>query len=67
MEIRSLPVIHRSGKFEATYTNLKFYETWDNLWRFSEHPDVVVSFDQLPTKFVFWRGAGYIPMMVNEK
>ncbi len=67
MEIRSLPVFDQENTFAATYTNLKFYETWDNLWRFSEHPDVVVSFDQLPTQFVFWRGAGYIPMMVNEK
>ena len=27
----------------------------------------VVAFDALPTKFVFWRGTGYIPMMVNEE
>jgi len=67
MEVRSLPVFDQENTFTATYTNLEFYETWDNLWRFSEHPDVVVSFDQSPTQFVFWRGAGYIPMMVNEK
>jgi len=67
MEDRSLPVFDRTDSFSATYTRLKFYETWDNLWRFSEHPDVVVSFDRLPSKFVFWRGTGYIPMMVNEK
>jgi len=67
MEVRSLPVFNPENKFEATYSRLKFYETWDNLWRVSEHPDVVVSFDKLPTKFVFWRGTGYIPMMVNEK
>lgn len=66
MEVRSLPVFAPGEKFGASYSHLEFYETWDNLWRFSEHPDVVVSFDQLPTQFVFWRGAGYIPMMVNE-
>jgi len=67
MEVRSLPVFDQKNAFTATYTRLKFYETWDILWRFSEHPDVVVTFDQSPTQFVFWRGAGYIPMMVNEK
>jgi hypothetical protein len=67
MEVRSLPVFNSTGKFGATYTRLRYYETWDNLWRFSGHPDVVVTFDELPTQFVFWRGTGYIPMMVNEK
>jgi len=67
MEVRSLPAYESPGTFGAHYTRLSFYETWDNLWRFSEHPDVVVTFDRLPTQFVFWRGTGYIPMMVNEK
>ena len=66
MEFRSLPVFNPTGKFGGNYSRLRFYETWDNLWRFSGHPDVVVTFDELPTQFVFWRGAGYIPMMVNE-
>ncbi|MFO7935670.1 MAG: LamG domain-containing protein [Bacteroidales bacterium] len=67
MEARSLPVLEPGGEFGAYYTRLRFYETWDNLWRFSGHPDVVVSFDELPTHFVFWRGTCYIPMMVNEE
>jgi len=67
MEFRSLPVFDPSPQFGATYTRLRFYEVWDNYWRFSGHPDVVVNFDELPTQFVFWRGTGYIPMMVNEK
>jgi hypothetical protein len=67
MEVRSLPEMTPSGEFGARYTRLRFYESWDNLWRFSGHPDVVVSFDQLPTHFVFWRGTGYIPMIVNER
>lgn len=29
--------------------------------------DVVVEFDYTPSKFIFWRGTSYIPMMVNEK
>ena len=47
-------------------TNLKFYDSWDNMWRFSEHSDVVVEFDNNPCKFIFWKGVSYIPMMVND-
>jgi len=64
---RVLPEGKETGQFGAFYTHLKFYETWDNLWRFSEHPDVVVELGDMPGKFVFWRGVGYIPMIVNEK
>ncbi len=66
MDKRVLPAGKNTGEFGAYYDHLKFYDIWDNLWRFSEHPDVVVEFDALPSKFVFWRGVGYIPMMVNE-
>jgi hypothetical protein len=64
---RVLPAGQNRGEFGAYYTRLDFYETWDNLWRFGDHPDVVVEFDKHPGKFVFWRGVGYIPMMVNDK
>jgi hypothetical protein len=37
------------------------------MWRFGKHSDVVVEFDNNPSKFVFWKGVSYIPMMVNEK
>jgi len=67
MDVRVLPAGKATGEFGAYYSHLKFYETWDNLWRFSEHPDVVVEFDELPAKFVFWRGVCYIPMIVNEE
>jgi hypothetical protein len=32
----------------------------------SDHPDIVVGFDELPTRFVFWRGMSYIPHITNE-
>jgi hypothetical protein len=67
MDTRVLPAGEGKGAFGAYYDHLKFYETWDNQWRFSQHPDVVVEFDGQPTRFVFWRGVSYIPMMVNEK
>ncbi len=66
MDTRVLPDGEDRGEFGAYYSHLKFYDVWDNLWRFSGHPDVVVEFDESPAKFVFWRGVGYIPMMVNE-
>jgi hypothetical protein len=67
MDKRVLPEGENRQRFGAYYTHLKFYDIWDNLWRFSEHPDVVVEFDTSPAKFIFWRGVGYIPMMVNDK
>jgi hypothetical protein len=66
MDKRVLPEGENRQKFGAYFTHLNFYDIWDNLWRFSEHPDVVVEFDTSPAKFVFWRGVGYIPMMVND-
>ncbi|MCP4220749.1 MAG: LamG domain-containing protein, partial [bacterium] len=67
LEPRKLPKRKNSGKFGATYTSLDFYDTWNGLFRFGAHPDVVVEFDKLPTSFIFWRGASYLPMMANEK
>ena len=67
LDKRVLPAGKRTGTFGAYYTRLKFYDTWDGMFRFGDDPDVVVEFDQLPTSFVFWRGTCYIPMIVNEK
>jgi len=66
LDRRVLPAGRNTGTFGAYYTHLKFYDTWDGMFRFSEHPDVVVEFDKHPTSFVFWRGTCYITMMVNE-
>lgn len=64
---RVLPSGPATGKFGAHYTHLEYYDTWDGLFRFGPHPDVVVEFDNNPSRFVFWRGMGFIPMLVNEK
>lgn len=53
-------------KFGAEYTKLKYYETWDNMWRVSEHPDVVVKFDELPVRMAFWRGLSHGIGLVTE-
>ena len=67
MQPRMLPNPSTGGQFKAIYTHLPYYETWENMWRFGQYPDVVVGFDQLPIKYVFWRGVSYVPMIVNEK
>ena len=54
------------GSFGAFYTRLNFYPQWDALWRVSDLADVVVRFDTLPIRFVFWRGTSYIPHWVTE-
>ena len=61
MDARPLPTFDTGGQFGAHYTQLKYHDVWDNLWRVGQSPDVVVGFDKLPGKFVFWRGTGYIP------
>ncbi len=54
------------GRFGAYYTKLKYSLSWDKPWRVSQHPDVVVRFDDAAYKFVFWRGTIYIPCWVTE-
>jgi hypothetical protein len=66
MQKRAFPKPGRDRQFSAAYTHLPYYETWDSLWRFGPYPDVVVSFDQLPIHYVFWRGVSFVPIMVNE-
>lgn len=67
MQKRAFPLFSDSERFRGYYSHLTYYETWDNMWRFGEYPDVVVEFDKYPIKFVFWRGVSYIPMLVNDK
>jgi hypothetical protein len=66
MQKRSFPDPGSDRQFEAAYTHLPYYESWESLWRFGPYADVVVSFDQLPIHYVFWRGVSYVPMLVNE-
>jgi len=63
---RRFPDASTNGQFRAIYTHLPYYETWENMFRFGKYADIVVGFDQLPIKYVFWRGVSYIPMIVNE-
>jgi hypothetical protein len=52
--------------FGAVYARLSYTPEWDSVWRVSDHADVVVHFECLPVRFVFWRGTSYIPCWVSE-
>ena len=55
-----------AGPFGAYYTTLKYQDTWDRLWRLGPKSDVVVRFDSVPIRLVFWHGLNYIPAWVTE-
>jgi hypothetical protein len=55
-----------TSKFGAINTTLKYYPAWDAPWHVGDNADLVVRFDQSSCKFVFWRGANYIPNFVTE-
>ena len=64
---RRLPTIAKNpGHFGAYYTKLKYYPGWDNLWPVDQDPDIVVCFDNNPSKLIFWRGSRYGPAWVSE-
>ena len=67
MNRRVLPAGDPDWKnFGAHFTNLKFDQGWDSMFRMSGQPDIVVTFDKQPGRYVLWHGVGYIPMMVTE-
>lgn len=63
---RRFPSVKPSGRFAANYTRLKYYPEWDAIWPVGDYMDVVVQFDELPTKVMFWRGTRYSPCLVSE-
>ena len=38
---------------------------WNENWQVSDFPDVVVDFDGNGTKWVFWRGLGFVPSLMS--
>lgn len=66
MQKRILPGLPGKAPFGAYYKKLKYYETWDNLWRVGPHADVIVKFDDCPGTAVFWRGTSYGSAWVTE-
>jgi hypothetical protein len=55
------------GPFGAYFTHLRYFEEWDAPWRVGPHADIVVQFDDHPHRFVFWRGADYVPHWANDE
>ena len=67
IKAHKLPAIEKNpGRFGAFYTKLKYYDEWDNLWPVDQDPDIVVCFDKLPVKVMFWRGIRYGTSWVSE-
>ncbi|HEC43311.1 MAG TPA: LamG domain-containing protein [Bacteroides sp.] len=56
----------KAGGFGAAYTKLECSPEWDGLWRVGEYTDILVSFDDKPSRFVFWRGTNYLPSLVTK-
>ena len=52
--------------FGAFYTTLHFDPVWDRSRRVGPDSDVVVRFDDAPTRLVFWQGNNYVPAWVTE-
>lgn len=64
---RQFPKVHRkSGAFGAHYTKLNYYDEWDALWRVSDLADVLIRFDNMSGKLIFWRGTSFVPCWVTE-
>jgi len=52
--------------FGAYYTKLDYYPEWDKPWRVGPDADVIVRFGKDSPRFIFWRGASYIPHWVAD-
>ena len=63
---RKLPqLINKHPEFGAFYTNLKYDEDWDTLWRVDKYPDIVVTFDSINFWMTFWKGTNYNMNMIT--
>ncbi|HUX59501.1 MAG TPA: LamG-like jellyroll fold domain-containing protein [Bacteroidales bacterium] len=54
------------NKFDAFYTRLNYTDEWEAPWRISDYPDILIHFDNLPVRFIFWRGTSYGGAWVSE-
>lgn len=58
--------VDRGAGFGAQYSKLQYAPEWDGLWRVGDFADLTVTFDQIPWRYVFWRGTRYLPSLVTE-
>ena len=54
------------GEFGAVYTRLKYAPEWERHWRVGDDCDILVRFDESPSRVVFWRGMNYNASYVSE-
>ena len=54
------------GEFGAVYTRLNYAPEWERHWRVGEFPDILVRFNESPSRVVFWRGTNYGACYVSE-
>lgn len=68
LEWRKMPTGPKDlpNRFAAYYTRLNYDDKWERLWRVAEHPDVLITFEDSPVRFYFWRGINYGPTWVTE-
>lgn len=61
-----LPETEFRNEFGALYTKLSYNQGWDGLWRVGDYADLVVTFENNPWRYVFWRGTRYLPSLVTD-
>ena len=54
------------GEFGAVYTRLNYAPEWERQWRVGDSCDILVRFDESPSRIVFWRGMNYGACYVSE-
>jgi hypothetical protein len=54
------------NKFDAFYARLRHTDEWEAPWRVTDYPDILIHFDNLPVRFIFWRGTSYGGAWVTE-
>jgi hypothetical protein len=53
-------------RFTAVYTRLRYSDSWEQFWRVGDYPDILVQFDELPIRLIFWRGTSYGAAWITE-
>ena len=56
----------QAEEFGAVYTRLRYAPEWEQHWRVGEDSDILVRFDESPSRIVFWRGMNYSASYVSE-
>jgi hypothetical protein len=54
------------SRFDAIYSRLTYTDEWESQWKVGGFPDILVHFDRLPVRLIFWRGTGYGAVWVTE-